>query len=246
MSSALHLIPFLDVTYLEEKTDPMALLGLCESIKTAPSLAAAICVYTRDLALVRKALAGYPLAFASVINFPKGNSARHEVQAEIVEAIQRGATELDVVAPYQQFLAGEEEEVRSFIVSCRRSIPREIKFKLILETGEINHIGSFSLMACENGVDFIKTSTGKVKQGASLEATAKMLTAIKDYHQRTHQWVGLKVSGGVRSIVEAERYTEQARELFGKDLTPSVFRIGASQLFRMLLEMSGQDVASKI
>lgn len=240
-----RLIPFLDVTYLEDKTNSAALLDLCEAIKAAPCLAAAICVYQRDLMLVKSALKGYQINFACVINFPSGNSPVHQIQTEIKEAIDLGATELDVVAPYRQFLVGDKKETREFITFCRDNIPREILFKLILETGEINDaeaIYQFSLMACESGVDFIKTSTGKVKQGASLEATQKMLLAIKDYYQHTNKCVGIKVSGGIRSIEDAVPYVEQFNSLLRKDwLVPELFRIGASQLFHVILKNSASN-----
>lgn len=237
---AQDLLPFLDATYLEDKTHLPDLMRLCDAIKIAPALPAGICVFSRCLTLVKETLKNIPLAFISVINFPKGESSFSQIQSEIKEALSKGATELDIVVPYQSYLQGDRAQMKDFMAFCRRNTPATVKLKWILETGEIKNpqdIYHLSLLACENGADFIKTSTGKVKNGTSLEATACMLQAIKDYFERTQIRVGLKVSGGVRTLPQAMLYVQQVKTMQSEDeLNPQHFRIGASQLFYLLCE----------
>ncbi|HRE31528.1 MAG TPA: deoxyribose-phosphate aldolase, partial [Candidatus Berkiella sp.] len=93
-----------------------------------------------------------------------------------------------------------------------------ILLKLILETGEIQDpkvIYDLSYLSCEQGVDFIKTSTGKVLKGTTLEATANILQAIKDFVAHKRHRVGLKVSGGLKTQAQALQYYEQVNLILG-------------------------------
>ena len=83
----------------------------------------------------------------------------------------------------------------------------------------------------EAGVDFLKTSTGKVPVNATPEAAATMLSAIAQAGGRC----GLKVAGGIRTLEDAAVYLALAREYMGEDwIGPHHLRIGASALFTQL------------
>jgi deoxyribose-phosphate aldolase len=231
------MISYLDVTYLEEETNQAKLAALCDAIATVHP--AGICVYARDLNYVIRHLQHRKLAFVTVINFPKGNQSSSQVKAEIETALSLGATELDVVIPYQQFLKNQQpDEIGQFIQMCKDAIPGYVKLKCILETGELatsQDIYQLSTMACLHGADFIKTSTGKVNQGATLEATQSILQAIANYDKKTKRKVGIKVAGGVRTQAQAQSFINQVCNSLGETwLVPSLFRIGASQLFHIL------------
>jgi deoxyribose-phosphate aldolase len=109
--------------------------------------------------------------------------------------------------------------------------------KLILETGVLespDRIAAAARTAVMSGVDFLKTSTGKVPVGATLEAAAVLLTVIAEADGR----VGLKVSGGVRTPDDAARYIALAGSMVGESwITPGHFRIGASSLLDGLLDL---------
>lgn len=233
----MQLLPFLDVTCLEEQVTQSELAELCDQVRKAPIKPAAICVYPQHLPFVKSQLSEQPLGFATVINFPHGMGSIETVKAEIDVALSLGATELDIVMPYEAFLDDQElADVQVFVESCKQQINGRAIFKLILETGEIEDrvaIYELSLIACEGGVDFIKTSTGKGEVGATLEATGAILQAIKNFQERQ---VGLKVSGGVRTLEQANAFYEQVEAKLGQPwLTPKLFRIGASQLFKTIV-----------
>ncbi len=192
------MLHYLDVSYLEDKTDNAILEKLCMAIKRAPHTPAGICVYLRDLPFVKSLLTNQAVAFVSVINFPAGNATNQQLLAEINMAKKFGADEIDVVIPYREFLQERDfEEIGHFVEMCRLELPL-VKLKVILETGEINQqddIYGLSLIACEKGADFIKTSTGKAT-GATAQAVDSILHAIQTYHQKSSRKVGLKVSRG--------------------------------------------------
>ncbi|MBS0286553.1 MAG: deoxyribose-phosphate aldolase [Proteobacteria bacterium] len=232
------MLSMLDVTYLEDKTDNAALESLCQAIQKAPMAPAAIFVYLRDLAFVKSLLANYSIAFGVPVNFPQANKTKEQVIEELNLAKQLGADEIDVVIPYKDFLQRKDfTQIAQFVGFCRKALPTQT-LKVILETGEIKQaqdIYALSIICCEQGADFIKTSTGKVAMGATLDATKSIIGAIKDYHRQSGRQVGLKVSGGVRTVAQAQSYIDQVKELLGEAwLTKEHFRIGASALFKAL------------
>ncbi|MCM0021875.1 MAG: deoxyribose-phosphate aldolase, partial [Tagaea sp.] len=88
----------------------------------------------------------------------------------------------------------------------------------------------------EAGADFLKTSTGKIAQGATPEAARVLLEASKRGR------VGVKISGGVRTAADAAAYLALAAEIRGPQWAgPSTFRFGASGLLDALLaELDGR------
>lgn len=229
------MLHFLDVTYLADNTVQEDLAKLCQAVKTNPVMPAGICVYPQVLAFVKQQLGDIAIKYVSVINFPSGQAPLTKVKAQMEEAMMLGACELDVVIPYITFLDNHDAScIANFLSRCRQ-YAHSAKLKVILESGELKkpeHIYQLSLIACEAGADFIKTSTGKVQQGASLAATAIIIKAISEHYQKTKQRVGLKVSGGIRTFIDAQQYMMQVKESLGNEwLTPDLFRIGASQLF---------------
>jgi deoxyribose-phosphate aldolase len=106
--------------------------------------------------------------------------------------------------------------------------------KAILETGELGDpllIREVSFAALGAGADFIKTSTGKAKIGATPAAARTMLECIRESGGRA----GFKVAGGVRTLIDAGRYLALADEILGAGCaTPARFRIGASTLLAEL------------
>jgi deoxyribose-phosphate aldolase len=90
------------------------------------------------------------------------------------------------------------------------------------------------VMALDEGVDFIKTSTGKTPVSATPTAAVAMLAAI-GAHSR-HASVGFKASGGIRTVADARPYMELARAALGP-VTARNFRLGASALLADVLSL---------
>ena len=90
-------------------------------------------------------------------------------------------------------------------------------------------------MVMAAGVDFVKTSTGKIAEGATPEAVESILQAVVQHRKETDRLVGVKVSGGVRTLADAAGYLALVdRYLAPVPAGPTNFRIGASSLYAEL------------
>jgi deoxyribose-phosphate aldolase len=230
---ALRLLSLLDLTSLGEDDSPQRIAALCAAALAAPVQPAAVCLYPEHVANAAALLAGSGIRLATVVNFPDGGNDPLRVVREIRRALAVGADEIDMVLPYHGMIDGDlsiaERVVRAGREACGPAV-----LKLILETGELaspDLIRRASQLGLECGVDFLKTSTGKVRVNASLESAAIMLDAIAEYGRRC----GFKAAGGVREPADAARYLALADQRMGETwTTPRHFRIGASSLFDAL------------
>jgi deoxyribose-phosphate aldolase len=238
-------IRMIDLTTLEGADTPGKVRGMCaKALRPDPAdpavpPVAAVCVYPDLVGVARAELAGSKVAIASVATaFPSGRASLAVKLADVGDAVQAGADEVDMVIDRGAFLSGHYgqvyEEVRAVREACGPA-----HLKVILETGELatlDNVSRASWLAMLAGADFIKTSTGKVSPAATLPVALVMLAAVRDYARATGRQVGVKVAGGIRTAKDAIRYLVLVRETAGQDwLTPALFRIGASSLLNDLL-----------
>lgn len=200
-----------------------------------PITVGAVCVYPN---LVREAVAALQdtdIPVASVATgFPAGQTPMPQRIAEIEQAIEAGAREIDIVINRTLVLTGNwgrlYDEVRTFREACGNTA----HMKTILATGDLGtlkQVYQASLVAMMAGSDFIKTSTGKEKVNATLEFGLVMTRAIRAYRERTGYKVGFKPAGGISKAKEALAWQALMKEELGVDwLMPDLFRIGASGL----------------
>jgi deoxyribose-phosphate aldolase len=200
---------------------------------------AAVCVYPDLVATAVEALRGASIEVASVATaFPSGRAAKEIKLADVKEAVNAGASEVDMVIDRGAFLSGRYgqvfEEIQAVKAACG-----EAHLKVILETGELvtyDNVRRASWLALLAGGDFIKTSTGKVSPAATLPVTHVMLQAVHDWHKTTGELRGVKPAGGIRVTKDAVRYLVAVHEVAGPEwLTPKLFRFGASSLLNDLL-----------
>lgn len=228
---AQRILSLIDLTSLNENDTDAVIEQLCQQAHIKAGNVAAICIYKRFVPLAKNLLKNTNIKIATVCNFPAGNSSLDIVIREIEQALAAGADEIDVVMPYQEYLAGKKLEVKNFIKACKKASGNQI-LKVILETGAL-HNADIIAHASEDvilaGADFIKTSTGKIATGATLDAAKAMLQVIAKLKlQRT---VGFKASGGIRTLAQASAYLELADTIVGPTwATAKTFRFGASAL----------------
>jgi len=232
---ALRLVPLLDLTSLGEDDTPQQIEDLCASAQTTHVVPAAVCVYPEYVSTAARALRGSGIAIATVVNFPDGSSNRERAMRETRRAIAAGADEIDLVLPRSLDTADDRLAAQRLVGAVREICVTGIALKLILETGILQtpqRIRAACALGLAEGVDFLKTSTGKVAVNATLEASAIMLDAIAEQGGGC----GIKVAGGIRTLQQAEAYLAQATDKFGPAwVTARHFRIGASSLFGELL-----------
>lgn len=201
---------------------------------------AAICVYPNFAETVKEALTAQDVKIACVsAGFPTSQTFIEVKVAETALAVANGADEIDIVLNLGLFLEENYEELCEEIDELKQAC-RDAHLKVILETGALktaSNIMKASVLSLYSGADFLKTSTGKVYEGASLEAAYVMCTAIKEYFQKTGRKVGFKASGGIATTEDAVKYYTIVKEVLGTDwCNNDLFRIGASRLANNLLE----------
>ena len=235
-----RLLTCIDLTSLQDdQADDIQ--ALCRQAVTPHGTVAAVCSWPRHVAAMAAALPAPPPKIAAVINFPLGDDDPATACAEARAATAAGANELDLVIPYKRWRAGEPKPTGEMVAAVRDTAPGAT-LKVILETGafgdDLQGIAGISEAAVAAGADMLKTSTGKIEQGASLPAARTMLEVIRNAARP----VGFKASGGIRSIEDAAAYLSLAEEIMGDGwATPVRFRIGASKLLDALLAGLDKD-----
>lgn len=206
---------------------------------------AAICVYSNFAGVVRQNLevSEVNIAVCSA-NFPSSQAHLEVKCAETALAVNDGADEVDIVLNLGYFFDGSYEELCDEISEIKAAAGKA-RLKVILETGALEsaeNIKKASILSMYSGADFIKTSTGKIYPGATLEAAYVMCKCIKEYADEHGTMVGFKVSGGVRTTEDALKYYTIVKEVLGENwLTNEYFRIGASSLANNLfVDIAGE------
>lgn len=229
--TAKKIIPLIDLTDLDEKHNEEDILNLCSKAATPYGKVAAVCIYPQFISLVREILENTGINIATVVNFPYGGENIDEVVWQAQNAIHLGANEVDMVFPYNAYLNGSKTLAFDMVANLKKECKAGgAKLKVILETGELKkalYIYEAARIAIEAGADFIKTSTGKTALGATPAAVNAILETIRDFRKK----VGLKVSGGVKTVAQARDYLILAANIMGEDwINSSNMRFGASSL----------------
>ena len=208
---------------------------------------AAICVYSNFAEVVRTNLDVQGVDIAVVAGgFPSSQTYLPVKIADCALAVAGGADEVDIVMNLGYFFDENYEDLCDEIIEQKHAV-KDAKLKVILETGALRtpeNIKRASVLAMYSDADFIKTSTGKIYEGATLEAAWVMCKCIKEYYEKTGRKVGFKAAGGVRTAEEAVQYYAIVKEVLGDEwLNHDLFRIGASSLANNLLSaIEGTEV----
>ena len=242
-------ISMIDLTTLEGADTPGKVKALASkavrpdpSDSTTPHVGA-ICVYNDMVSVARTALdeiGGKEIPVAAVSTaFPSGRASMAVKLQDTQDAIDAGASEIDMVIDRGAFLSGQYDLVYDEIQQIAALCKGKAHLKVILETGELvtlDNVRKASYLAIEAGADFIKTSTGKVSPAATSPVVIVMLEVVRDYFNETGKLIGVKPAGGIRTAKDAIKQLVLVNEIAGEQwLTPSLFRIGASALLNDLL-----------
>ena len=207
---------------------------------------ATICTYPNFAHLVRNTLEvdGVEIAVVSG-SFPSSQTFIEVKVAETALAIKDGATNVDIVLPVGKYLSEDYEGVADDINELKQTCG-EVPMKVILETcylPTLSDVKKAAILAMYSGADYVKTSTGKEKAGATPEGVYVMCQAIKEYYNETGIVIGLKPAGGINTVMDAVVYYTIVKEVLGeKWLTNELFRLGTSRLTNLLLsEIIGKE-----
>lgn len=208
---------------------------------------AAICVYSNFAEVVKDHLDVEGVDVCVVAGcFPSSQTFTAVKVADVALAVASGAQEVDVVLNIGMFLDENYEELCDELIELKNTA-KDARLKVILETGCLKTAAAIkraSILSMYCDADFIKTSTGKIYKGASLEAAYVMCQCIKEYYEKTGRKVGFKAAGGVRTTEDALNYYAVVKDVLGDEwLNQDLFRLGASSLANAVLSsLEGKEV----
>ena len=232
---ARRFVEVIDLTTLSGDETEADIESLCARA-TAHGVAA-VCVLPEAVAVAARCLEGSAVKLATVANFPHGGDDLAGTADDVAAAVAAGAQEVDIVAPLDATLDGDVGLTGELVTLCREAAGPTITLKLILETGRLERpelIIAVARSAVMAGIDFLKTSTGKIPVGATPEAAALLFAVAQEAEGK----VGVKISGGVRTARDAMRYWQIGEKIMGDAwLTPARFRFGASKLLDELAQL---------
>ena len=246
------LLSSVELTSLHTTDTDESILAMTEKVNKFdneyPALphVAAICVYPRFTELVAQSLEVDGVEITNVTgNFPSSQSRMEVKVAETQLAIADGATNIDIVMPVGKFLSEDYEGVADDINELKE-VCGDVPMKVILETcdlGSLSNVKKAAILSMYAGADYIKTSTGKEKAGATPEGVYVMCQAIKEYYDETGIQIGIKPAGGINTVMDAVVLYTIVKEVLGeKWLTNYWFRLGTSRLTNLLLsEITGKE-----
>jgi len=229
-----------DLTTLEGTDTPESVAELAATARRpdpedpgVPAVAA-LCVYSDLVAPAVEALDDSDVLVAAVAGaFPSGRAPLAIRMADVAAAVDAGADEVDVVLDRGAFLAGRYGDVLGQLRGLREAAG-DTRLKVILETAELGSptdVRDAAWLAMTAGANLVKTSTGKLREGATLANALLLLESAEAFGRAGGQPVGVKVSGGIRTAEAALAYLTLVAGSVGLEwLTRERFRFGASSL----------------
>ncbi|MBX3279226.1 MAG: deoxyribose-phosphate aldolase [Acidobacteria bacterium] len=219
---------FIDHTLLKPEATRAEIEKLCAEARANGF--ASVCVNPTWVKESAFALYGSPVKVCTVIGFPLGATLPDVKAYETRRAIFDGATEIDMVLNIGALRSGDDDLVRrdiSAVVDAAHDACAIVK--VILETALLTDEEKVRacMLAKEAGADFVKTSTGFSKGGATVGDIALMRRTVGSE-------MGVKAAGGVKDLASA-------REMIEAGAT----RIGASAGVRIVQESKGRKSAAE-
>lgn len=227
------LIKYIDYTSLNFNDDENKIEQFTQDALEFDIAPASVCVYAEYATkLVSNLSKSNVKSCVVACGFPTGKMTKAQKISEITNLVAIGVDEIDIVLPYDAQRNPHRYQIE---ISEIKALMPETSLKVIIESGsltmkEIENACDISLVG---GADFIKTSTGKNGIGATEDAVRVISNKIKEHYIRTNKYVGVKVSGGIRTVEQAKLFKDIVKNVLGEDwMNPLYFRIGASSLIK--------------
>ena len=199
---------YIDHTHLSPFSTRSEIEKLCQEARDFDFYA--VCVSPYYAPLAHDLLIDSSTAVAIVVGFPYGYNSTKSKSATITDA-SKFVDEVDVVINFQALLA-EDWELISIEMHTLTTQAHESKLiiKWIVESGYISseHLSRLCAIANDAQIDFMKTSTGMLGTGATMEAVETMRRLLD-------QSIQIKASGGIRDQETALRYIEAGASRIG-------------------------------
>lgn len=198
----------IDHTLLRADALPKDIVQLCAEAKEYDFMS--VCVNPGYVSLAVLELAGTDVDVCTVIGFPLGATSTESKALEAAIAVEEGAAEVDMVINVGKLKAGLDLDVYTDIRAVKNAVGEHIILKVIIETALLTDEEKVraSVLAKKAGADFVKTSTGFSKGGATVADVKLMREAVGPN-------VGVKASGGVRTLSDLEAMVKAGANRIG-------------------------------
>ena len=198
---------YIDHTILKATASSSDVQKLCE--EAIEHKFYSVCVNGCYVADAKHLLQGTDVKVAAVVGFPLGAMTTAAKVFEAKEAVENGASEIDMVINVAKLKDGEFDYVENEIRLIKEAIGDNV-LKVIIETCYLTD--EEKVKACELSLvakaDFVKTSTGFGTGGATYEDVKLMKSVVGDNAK-------VKASGGVRDKEIAQKYVDLGAERLG-------------------------------
>jgi deoxyribose-phosphate aldolase len=190
------LAPLIDHTLLKPEATEEQIAALCD--EAAAHHFYSVCVNSHWVEYCARRLGGTGVKVCAVVGFPLGAMDRRVKSFEARTAVANGASEIDMVMNVGAMKAGDLTTVREDMLAVRRACRSGIVLKVIIEACLLSD--EEKVLACQlakdTGADFVKTSTGFSKSGATVADVALMRRTVGPK-------MGVKAAGGVKCFEDA-------------------------------------------
>ncbi len=196
---------FIDQTNLKQDTSDLDIIKLVEEQKKYKFRS--ICIAPSFLQVARKNLQNIYLT--TVISFPNGYASTEAKVFEVKDAIKNGANDLDVVSNIGRIKMRDYDYLSKEINSLREASLGHI-LKFIIETSFLDKEDIFYItnLLVEGGAEFVKTSTGFTKSGASIDD-------VKFIKENFDGKIKIKASGGISDYKTAIDFIDAGADVIG-------------------------------
>lgn len=168
-----------------------------------------VCVNPYWVEYAAEILNGSEVEVCTVIGFPLGANTTSTKAYETKEAVENGAGEIDMVLNVGLMKSKEYDLIKKDIKAVVDASGDKL-VKVILETCLLtdDEIKKASELSKESGADYVKTSTGFNKEGATVEA-------VKIMRETVGENMGVKASGGIRDLKKAQAMIDNGASRLG-------------------------------
>jgi len=212
----------IDHTILKPEATRADVLKVCREARQYNF--ASVCVNPYWVPLVSAELAGSNVKVCTVVGFPLGATSTEAKVAETAAALRAGAQEIDMVINVGALRSGDHEAVKLDIRQVVKvSHEAGARVKVILETALLND--NEKAVACTlaklAGADFVKTSTGFSKSGATAHDVALMRSVVGPE-------MGIKAAGGIRTLEDVRQMTAAGATRIGASASVKIIEATAA------------------
>ena len=208
----MRLEKYFDHTFLKPVGSKKDIEKLCEEAKKYDFFS--VCVQPCYISYAKELLEGTDVKIATVVGFPQGQNTTATKVFETKNALDLGADEIDMVLNFGALLDGRYDEVEEDIRQVKEAAGDKI-LKVIFETSQLTP--ELIIKACAlsdaAGAEYVKTSTGFLGEGATVEVVELMVK---------HAKAKVKASGGIRTLADARAMIQVGASRLGASAGASI------------------------